>query len=235
MTAPASAAEAIPRPHGGRRHPCRPRRGRRGPARARARGPVRGVARNRPAGPARAVGRGPHRAAGPRHRGVAAQARPAAVAALLHGGRRGARPGTGPSARHLGGHRRDPGNGGGAGDFAGRHRHALERVLLADGQRIGLESTLPAPGAGSATSPKRSTRPRRCMRRSAPRAWSSAPPSSESRRPCRRRARPRCWSRRRPCRCCCSTAARSTSTGRPIEVVRALYRGDRIAFETQLT
>ena len=77
----AADIEALPRAHGGRRPPCRPRRGRRCSARARARGTVRGVAGNGSPGPARAVGRGTHRAAWPRHRGVAAETRPAAVAA----------------------------------------------------------------------------------------------------------------------------------------------------------
>ena len=88
----------------------------------------------------------------------------------------------------------------------------VERVLLADGQRIGLESTY-LPRSGSVRSPTRSTRPRRCTRPSEPRVWSSAQPSSASRRSCHRRARPRCWSRPRPCRCCCSTAVLSMSTG----------------------
>ena len=111
----------------------------------------------------------------------------------------------------------------------------LERVLLADGQRIGLESSyLPrAPLRRSST--RRSIRPRRCTRRfvHAGVQFGSAVERIETALPSPREAA-----------LLESTTAmpmlllnrRSLDTeGEPIEMVRALYRGDRVAFETLLT
>jgi hypothetical protein len=92
--------------------------------------------------------------------------------------------------------------------------HAAETVEIRN-QRVKVVERpfMVAHRHGSKRFPRPSTRPRRYMRPSEPRGLSSALPSSASRRSCRHRARPRCWSRPRPCRCCCSTAVPSMSTG----------------------
>ena len=98
--------EAVSGPHRARSDPRRPARGRHLPARTRASDAVRRRARDRASGAARAACRGPHRAARPRHRGLAAQAGPAAVAEVVHRGcaAHGADPG--PPSGGVGDHHR---------------------------------------------------------------------------------------------------------------------------------
>ncbi len=88
----------------------------------------------------------------------------------------------------------------------------VERVLLADGQRIGLESTYLAKSRFKAF-PQTfdpSTSLYAAVRATGVEFGSAV---ERSRRCCRRRAKPRCSSRPRQCRCCCSTAGPSMSTG----------------------
>ena len=88
----------------------------------------------------------------------------------------------------------------------------VERVLLADGQRIGLESTyLPKSRFGAFTETFDPSTSLYSAIRDAGVEFGSAVERIET--ACRHHARPRCWSRPRPCRCCCSTAVHSMSTG----------------------
>ena len=110
----------------------------------------------------------------------------------------------------------------------------LERVLLADGQRIGLESTyLPRHRFGRFSE---TFDPTTSLYAAIRATGSSSDPPSNASRPC--------WRPRGRRRLLESTTAmpmlrlhrRSLDTeDRPIEVVRSLYRGDRVAFEAVLT
>lgn len=84
---------------------------------------------------------------------------------------------------------------------AGSEVMHLQRVLLADGARLGLESTyLPKPG--SVLSQRRSIPARRCMRPSAMRVLSSGAPWNGS-RPCCPPPKRHGYSKPpRPCPCC---------------------------------
>jgi GntR family transcriptional regulator len=110
----------------------------------------------------------------------------------------------------------------------------LERVLLADGQRIGLESTyLPKHRFGHFTERFNPTTSLYAAIRADGVEFGSAVERIETVLPSPREAA-----------LLESTTAmpmlllnrRSVDTGdKPIEMVRALYRGDRVAFETRLT
>jgi GntR family transcriptional regulator len=110
----------------------------------------------------------------------------------------------------------------------------LERVLLADGQRIGLESSyLPRHRFGHLTETFNPTTSLYAAIREVGVRFGSAVERIETALPSPRQAA-----------LLESTTAmpmlllnrRSLDTeGRPIEMVRALYRGDRVAFETKLT
>lgn len=157
-------------------------RGRCGAAGTRTGGAVRGGPRNRPAGPARTPGRGPYRAA---RRGTVVAApklvQPLSLRSYTEGAaERGRVPGrllvelgriseAGPELAAA------------LAVAPGSTVMQLERVLLADGRRIGLESTYLAAGRFGGRCVPPSTRRRRSMRRSGPPVWSSGRPPNASR------------------------------------------------------
>ena len=108
----------------------------------------------------------------------------------------------------------------------------VERVLLADGQRIGLESTyLPKSRFGAFT---RDIRPVHVTVCGHPSHGCGVRFSRRAHRngPARRRARPPCLESTTAMPMLLLNRRSLDVDGRPIELVRALYRGDRIAFET---
>jgi GntR family transcriptional regulator len=110
----------------------------------------------------------------------------------------------------------------------------LERVLLADGQRIGLESSyLPRHRFGHLTETFDPTTSLYAAIRLGGVHFGSAVERIETALPSPREASLLETTTAMPM---LLLNRRSLDTeGRPIEMVRALYRGDRVAFETQLT
>jgi GntR family transcriptional regulator len=110
----------------------------------------------------------------------------------------------------------------------------LERVLLADGQRIGLESTyLPKRRFGTFTDTFDPATSLYAAVRATGVQFGSAVERIETALPSPREASLLESTTAMPMLLLRRTSV--DANGRPIEVVRALYRGDRVAFETLLT
>jgi GntR family transcriptional regulator len=110
----------------------------------------------------------------------------------------------------------------------------LERVLLADGQRIGLESTyLPKSRFGTFTDSFDPATSLYAAVRATGVEFGSAVERIETALPSPREASLLESTTAMPMLLLRRTSV--DTNGRPIEMVRALYRGDRVAFETLLT
>jgi GntR family transcriptional regulator len=110
----------------------------------------------------------------------------------------------------------------------------LERVLLADGQRIGLESTyLPKSRFGTFTDSFDPATSLYAAVRATGVEFGSAVERIETALPSPREATLLESTTAMPMLMLRRTSV--DTNGRPIEMVRALYRGDRVAFETLLT
>jgi GntR family transcriptional regulator len=110
----------------------------------------------------------------------------------------------------------------------------LERVLLADGQRIGLESTyLPRSRFGTFTDSFDPATSLYAAVRATGVEFGSAVERIETALPSPREASLLESTTAMPMLLLRRTSV--DTNGRPIEMVRALYRGDRVAFETLLT
>ncbi|MGY4654578.1 GntR family transcriptional regulator [Mycobacterium sp. URHB0021] len=110
----------------------------------------------------------------------------------------------------------------------------LERVLLADGQRIGLESThLPKSRFGTFTESFDPATSLYAAVRATGVEFGSAVERIETVLPSPREASLLESTTAMPMLLLRRTSV--DTAGRPIEMVRALYRGDRVAFETHLT
>jgi GntR family transcriptional regulator len=110
----------------------------------------------------------------------------------------------------------------------------LERVLLADGQRIGLESThLPKSRFGTFTESFDPATSLYAAVRATGVEFGSAVERIETALPSPREASLLESTTAMPMLLLRRTSV--DTAGRPIEMVRALYRGDRVAFETHLT